>query len=199
MAARITHAQWVDLITARGGIQHLRVEEQVSLLEDLAFENEFVVGSTALSEAEVGVLDGVTPGLGAASKAVVLDSSRRVSGVLTPSTARTATADGLTTGIIADDGGFDEFIAVTSASADNIIVLPTPVVGKKITLNVGANGFELRSNSPTTVGINGGTGADAESAIAANSTILAICVSATSWKAFFLDADSDVAKVEAAA
>lgn len=110
--------------------------------------------------------------------------------------ARTATADGLTTAIISDTA---TFVQVTSASADNIIVLPTPTVGRQVVINVGANGYELRSSAPATVAINGGTGVNAESAIAANSTVIAICVSATAWKAFFLDADSDLAKVEAAA
>lgn len=112
--------------------------------------------------------------------------------------ARTATADGLTTGTITARG-IVNYITVTSANADHIVILPAPVVGMQVILNVGANGFELRSSSPTTIGINGGTGAAAESAIAANSTVIAICVSATAWKAIFLDADSDVAKVEAAA
>lgn len=111
--------------------------------------------------------------------------------------ARTATADGLTTGIISDTA---TFVQVTSANADHIITLPTPTPGRVVWINVGANGFELRSSAPSTVLINGGTGGAAvESAIAANSTILAICVTATAWKAIFLDADSDVAKVEAAA
>lgn len=112
--------------------------------------------------------------------------------------ARTATADGLTTGTIAD-GGLLQFVVVTSADANNIIVLPTPTPGTIVILHNGATGYELRSSSPTTVAINGGTGSGAESAIAANSTCIMICVTATAWKGFFLDADSDVAKVEAAA
>ncbi len=112
--------------------------------------------------------------------------------------ARTATADGLTTGTIAD-GGCRQHITVTSANANNIIVLPTPTPGTEIVLDVGATGFELRSSDPATIAINGGTGATAESAIPANSTVFMRCVSATAWKGFFLDADSDLAKVEAAA
>lgn len=112
--------------------------------------------------------------------------------------ARTATADGLTTGTIAD-GGRSQHITVTSASADHIIVLPTPTPGTEVVLNVATNGFELRTSSPTTIGINGGTGASAESAIPANSTVFMTCVTATSWKGFYMDADGDLAKVEAAA
>lgn len=115
-----------------------------------------------------------------------------------PVVARTATSDGLTTGTIAD-AGLIQHVTVTSANAAHIIVLPTPTPGTIVILDVGANGFELRSDTPASVAINGGTGASAESAIAANSTVIAICLSATAWKAFFLDADSDVAKVEAAA
>ena len=110
--------------------------------------------------------------------------------------ARTATADGLTTGIISDTA---THVTVTSADVNHIITLPTPTPGRMIVIHGGSTGFELRSSAPATVAINGGSGANAESAIAANSTVLAICVSATAWKAIFLDADSDVAKVEAAA
>jgi len=112
--------------------------------------------------------------------------------------ARTATADGLTTGTIAD-GGRLQHVTVTSANADHIIVLPTPTPGTIVVLHNGATGYELRSSDPATIAINGGTGAGAESAIAADSTAVLICVSATAWKGFFLDADSDLAKVEAAA
>jgi hypothetical protein len=112
--------------------------------------------------------------------------------------ARTATAAGLTTGTIAD-AGLLQFVQVTVADANHIIILPTPTPGRIVILNNGATGYELRSSAPATVAINGGAEADAESAIAANSTVIAICISATAWKAIFLDADGDVAKVAAAA
>ena len=110
--------------------------------------------------------------------------------------ARTATSDGLTTGIISDQAAF---VSVTSANANNIITLPAPTPGRAIIIDVGATGFELRSSAPASIAINGGSGSAAESAIAANSTVLVVCLSNTAWKAIFLDADSDVAKVEAAA
>lgn len=90
-------------------------------------------------------------------------------------------------------------VTVTSANADHIVVLPAPVVGKQLVIDVGATGFELRSSNPATIAINGGTGSGAESAIAANSTCFLTCISATAWKGFFMDADGDVAKIEAAA
>ena len=110
--------------------------------------------------------------------------------------ARTATATGATTGTISPA---TTHVTVTSDDANKIIILPAPVVGKKLTIHAGATGFELRSSSPTTIAINGGTGSAAESAIAAASTCYLECVTATAWKGYFLDADSDVAKIEVAA
>lgn len=120
-------------------------------------------------------------------------------GLIAPITAaRTATADGLTTGIIAA-AGLLSFVTVTSGNATHIVTLPAPTPGTVVIIDVGANGFKLQSSAPATVAINGGTGASAKSTIAASSTIIAICISATAWKAIYLDADSDVAKVAAAA
>lgn len=92
-----------------------------------------------------------------------------------------------------------DHVTVTSGGAGHEVQLPAPVVGKKLTVHVGANGFDLQSTAPASIAINGGTGSGYESPIAANSTLFLICVSATAWKGFFLDADSDVAKIVAAA
>ena len=110
---------------------------------------------------------------------------------------RAATSDGLTTGTIAD-AGLLQFVTVTSAGANNIIVLPTPTPGTIVILANGATGYELRSSAPGTVAINGGTGANAESAIAASTMVIAICTSATTWQAIGL-AGTTLAAVEAAA
>lgn len=158
----------------------------------------FRAGSADISEAELETVDEVTAGVVAANKAVIAGAAGLVSGLQFPSVARTATADGLTTGTIADAGSL-QLVTVTSGNADHIIVLPTPTPMTIVILQNGATGYELRSSAPATVAINAGAGAGAESAIPASSTVIAICVSATAWKAFFLDADSDVAKVEAAA
>lgn len=112
--------------------------------------------------------------------------------------ARTATADGLTTGTIAA-GGCLQKITVTVSDANHIIILPTPTPGTLVILTNGATGYELRSSTPASIAINGGTGASAESAIAASSVVFAYCVSATDWRCYFMDADGDLAKVEAAA
>lgn len=110
---------------------------------------------------------------------------------------RTATADGTGTGTIAD-AGLLQFVQVTSAGAANIIVLPTPTPGTVVLLHVGSNGFELRSSDPANVAINGGSGASAESAIAANSLVMMVCTSATTWQGWDLAATT-LAAVEAAA
>lgn len=102
-----------------------------------------------------------------------------------PVTARTATAaPGGTTGVIADGAGAFQVIAVTSDDANKVITLPTPVVGAVIVLINGATGYELRSSTPASIAINGGTGANAESAVAASTVVVAICTSATTWLAF---------------
>lgn len=90
----------------------------------------------------------------------------------------TATADGLTTGIIPDTA---DFVTVVSADVNHIVTLPTAALGKEITIQAGATGFELRTPSPTTIGINGGVGAAAESAIAAGITTHLVSPTLTNW------------------
>lgn len=127
----------------------------------------------------------------------ILNALALVSGAVVE--ARTATATGATTGTIAGNGMIT-FVEVTSDDANKIIVLPAPTPGRIVILNVVATGYELRSSAPATVLINAGAGGAAvESAMPANSTAIMICIGALAWKGFFLDADSDVAKVEAAA
>jgi hypothetical protein len=149
-------------------------------------------GTDTYSLVNVGTADAVT---GLDATAAELNATSDLSAL---AVAVTATSDGLTTGTIAERGVY-QFVQVTSANSTDIVVLPAPTPGRTVVLNVGANGFKLKSSAPATVGINGGTGASAVSAIAASSTCVMTCVSATSWKGFFMDADSDVAKVAAAA
>lgn len=120
-------------------------------------------------------------------------------GLALTTVARTATSGGLTTGTIAS-GPMLQVVVVTSANADYIIVLPAPTPGTIVILLVGSNGCELRTSDPATIGINGGTGATAESAIPADTTVLMICESATNWKGLQLSsAAGTLAKVEVAA
>lgn len=93
--------------------------------------------------------------------------------------AVTATADGLTTGLIPASA---THVTVTSASADNIATLPAAVVGMEISLYVGANGCEVRTPATSGATINGvdsdGTN---EAAIPATSLCTFTCVAADTW------------------
>lgn len=101
-----------------------------------------------------------------------------VSGYALKSEARTATATGATTGTIS--AGVTH-VTVTATDANHIITLPAPVPGLRITLLNGDTGYELRSSDPANISINGGKAANAESAVAANTTVIVECVSATAW------------------
>lgn len=111
--------------------------------------------------------------------------------------AITATSDGLTTGII-PDGKLLIICAVTSASANNIVTLPSPTPGTIVVLMVGTNGCELRSDTPASVAISGGSGASAESALPADTLAVAVCISATAWLGFDITGTT-LAAIEAAA
>ena len=110
--------------------------------------------------------------------------------------ARTATADGTGTGTVAAGS---TFVSVTSAGANNIVILPAPVVGNIIYVHVGANGCELRSSAPASIAINAGTASNGESALPANSLTICICVSSTAWLAFEVASNGAVSATEAAA
>lgn len=114
----------------------------------------------------------------AAQVSAIIDTDVPSTNAIRLVAARTATADGTGTGQIA--AGTD-FVTVTSADANNIITLPAPVVGAEITLQNGATGYELRSSTPASIGINGGVGSAVESAIAANITTRCTCTTATNW------------------
>lgn len=99
--------------------------------------------------------------------------------------ARTATADGLTTGLITSPLSAIKFVAVTSAAATNAITLPAAsaaLIGSIIYLTVGANGYELLTpstggNTINQVDSDGTNQLD----VAANTTVRCTCVSATGW------------------
>ena len=126
-----------------------------------------------------------------------IEAASLIGNLTVPTAARTATADGSGTGTIAG-AGMLQFVTVTSDDANKIVKLPTPTPGTIVVLRNGATGYELRSSAPATVAINGGTGASAESAIAANTMVIAVCTTATTWQAISL-AGTTLAAVEAAA
>ena len=100
-----------------------------------------------------------------------------------PIHAATATTTGATTGTIPVDA---YWVNVTCDNADKIIILPTPseiMIGKTLIIVRGAtNAVELRSNSPTTVAINGTVGADVELALAANTLTIATLIYEQGWE-----------------
>lgn len=117
-----------------------------------------------------------------------------------PIVYRTATAAGLTTGTIAEAGRFQIVVAGAGGDANNIIILPPAIVGTVVILIVDATGLELRSSAPATIGINGGTGASAESAIPASTTCMLVCETTTNWKGWQSSSTAGtLAKVEVAA
>lgn len=103
------------------------------------------------------------------------------------SEARTATADGLTTGLITSPTALKTFIAVTSAAATNAITLPaasSALIGAELYLTVGANGYELLTpatgnNTINQVDSDGTNQMD----VAATTTVRCTCISATGWLA----------------
>lgn len=109
------------------------------------------------------------------------------------------TADGTGTGQITPG---TQIATVTSANANHWVTLPAPVVGTLITLvSTNTTGYEIRSSAPATIGINGGIGANAESAIAgaAGTMVQLLCVSATNWIAWSRVAAGTLAVVQVAA
>ena len=77
-------------------------------------------------------------------------------------------------------------------------MLPTPTPGTVILLYEAGTGYEIRSDTPASVAINGGTGAGPhESAIPADSLVIMICATATTWLGLTVT-DDTLASVEAA-
>lgn len=75
-----------------------------------------------------------------------------------------------------------DFVTLTSAGANNIAILPTPVAGKVIRGAIAGTGCEIRSSSPTGIAINGTTGSAVEAALAANSSFEAVALSSAAWR-----------------
>lgn len=183
-------------------------------VDDLTVVNNLEVGGDILVNTDKFIVDGATGDTtidgsldvaGATTLADTLEVTgastltgavTATAGVQSASVARTATADGTGTGTIAAGTAY---VTVTSADANNIIILPAPVVGNVIRIAVGATGFELRSSTPASIAINGGTGATAESAIPANTLVTCTCTSATTWICMNQSSNGTVSATEVAA
>lgn len=92
-----------------------------------------------------------------------------------------------------------QLVIPTWGAVDNILILPAPDPGKIVIIAGAATGGELRTTNPATIGINGGTGAAAESAISADMMVIAICESATNWKSFTIASNGSLAATQVAA
>ena len=110
-----------------------------------------------------------------------------------------ATADGTGSGTLKQGG----FYRVSSTNNDHIVVLPDAVPGTVVYLNsVGetSEAYELRTSAPSTISINGGSGSNAESAIASGIALVrCICLTSGAWIATQFANDGTESKVEAAA
>lgn len=112
---------------------------------------------------------------GAISAAKVLDTE-----------SVTATADGLTTGLISALTSLKTFVTVTSADANHIVTLPAASsanIGAELYLTVTSNGYEIRTpaSSNNTINLVDADGGANELAVAANTTVRLTQVSATGW------------------
>lgn len=146
-----------------------------------------VVSSGADANLTINAKGTGTIGIGSVSTgAVTITPATTVTGALTctagvqsSAVAVTATADGLTTGIIPAGASF---VSITSAAATNMVTLPSAVVGNIIWLYVGANGCELITPAGSNATINtvdsDGTN---QVDIPATTLLLAVCVAADTW------------------
>lgn len=82
-----------------------------------------------------------------------------------------------------------QIVIPTWVNVNNVLTLPAPDPGKIVVIAGAATGGEIRTTSPTTVSINGVTGANFESALPANVMAVLICESATNWKGFTIAAN----------
>lgn len=110
-----------------------------------------------------------------------------------------ATADGTGTGTLKQGG----FYRVSSTNNDHIVVLPDAIPGSIVYLNSAgetSEAYELRTTNPGSIAINGGSGSNAESAIATGTALVrCICIDSGNWIATQFANDGTESKVEAAA
>jgi Chaperone of endosialidase len=160
----------------------------VGTLTSLAVAGNVTVGSTTLSEAEVAVLDAVTPGTASASKALVIDSSKNISGINSLSSASLTSTDGsLTMGATniseSEIGVLDDVVA-GSASASKALVVDS---SKNIS---GINSLSSASLTSTAGSLTMGATNISESEIGVLDAVVAGTVTAS--KAVVVDANKDI-------
>jgi hypothetical protein len=119
------------------------------------------VGSTAISEAEIGVLDGVTAGTATASKALVLGASKEIatitSATITTLTSTSVVTAGLTLGATAVGSTATEIDNQCDVSLNTETIDASGVVSvtKRITkiVSTGAGAITIAAPSAETLGM----------------------------------------------
>lgn len=149
---------------------------------------------TVTGAATVSTTLGVSGLLTASASVAVTGKVTATTGIQARAVAVTATTDGLTTGIIPVDCSV---VTVTSSVNTKLVTLPTPTPGVVVWINAEATGYGLRSDTPASVAINGGTGAAVKSAVSAK-TLRCYCSSATTWVVTAFGADGTVSALAAA-
>jgi hypothetical protein len=87
-------------------------------------------------------------------------------------------------GVAIPDDRLVQLVVPTWVNSGNNLILPPATPGRIVFVAGGATGGGIRTSSPTTIVINGGTpGASARSAVAANLFVALICDSPTTWRA----------------
>ncbi len=149
--------------------------------------------SVATNKATIAAASGNTALAGTLSVAALLTATLGVE--LTPATA-TATATGATTGTVA--AGQTWVTAGNGGDANNIVKLPVPVAGRPVIIAT-TGALEVRTDTPASVSINGGSGASAESALPSGCVAVFLPVSTTAWLAFQITSAGVISGVEPAA
>lgn len=172
---------FTDVLTAEAAVvfeDDLDVQGATTVVDLTASGDVDAVNLTAsatVTGADLESLDDVIVGddLSVAGKA-------SVHGLTKVATAITATADGLTTGLITADDGL---VIITSDDANKIVTLPAAAVGIVIEGYIAATGCELRTPDASGVKINN-VDADGtqELAIPAGANFRAECFATTDWK-----------------
>lgn len=81
-----------------------------------------------------------------------------------------------------------QFVIPTWTSSSNILVLPPATPGRVVIIAGAATGGVLQSTATATISVNGATTAK----VAPNQMVIAICESATRWKAFAVANDGNI-------
>lgn len=128
--------------------------KDVATIRNLTLSGNFVIGSTTLAEAELGVLDAVTPGTAAASKALVLDGSKNISTV-NSLTATTVNATNIDAGASGVAGSIDIYPATASKGKIYINCVDNVTDHKMLITNGQCSGTDVMVTIPALSGYFG--------------------------------------------